>query len=100
MRLIQLESICEDAVAVDRKQNQLDFIPALRSGVWSHIGGRDHMEDTHICIGDLAKKFGSSLPSDEVISFYGVSYLTYLILCCLYPKTIYIWFFCKIASLK
>ncbi|XP_040997309.1 probable protein phosphatase 2C 27 isoform X1 [Juglans microcarpa x Juglans regia] len=67
-----LESICEDAVAVDRKQNLLDFIPALRSGVWSHIGGRDYMEDTHICIGDLAEKFGSSLLSDEVVSFYGV----------------------------
>lgn len=67
-----LESICEDTVVMDRKQNQLNFAPALRSGEWFHIGTRDHMEDTHICIGDLAKKFGHNICSDEIISFYGV----------------------------
>ncbi|GMP60322.1 hypothetical protein CsSME_00023232 [Camellia sinensis var. sinensis] len=70
-----LESICEDAVVVDRRQNPLNnFIPAIRSGEWSDIGARSDMEDTHICITDLAKNFGHS---EEVISFYGVSSLTH-----------------------
>lgn len=30
------------------------------------------MEDTHICIEDLAKKFGYDVVCDEAISFYGV----------------------------
>ncbi|EEF29880.1 probable protein phosphatase 2C 27 [Ricinus communis] len=68
-----LESISEDRVAVERKQNLLtNFIPVLRSGEWSDIGGRPYMEDTHICINDLAKKFGYDLLSEESISFYGV----------------------------
>ncbi|CAK7338534.1 unnamed protein product [Dovyalis caffra] len=71
--LIQLESISEDRVATERKQNLLtDFFPTLRSGEWSDIGGRPYMEDTHICIGDLAKKFGYNLLSEQAISFYGV----------------------------
>ncbi|XP_004287235.1 PREDICTED: probable protein phosphatase 2C 27 [Fragaria vesca subsp. vesca] len=69
----QLESISEDSVVVDPKQNMLHFVPALRSGEWSDIGFRSHMEDTHICIGDLAKKFGYNVLNDEeAISFYGV----------------------------
>lgn len=68
-----LESICEDTVVLDRKQNIVtDFAPALRSGECSDIGGRNSMEDTHICISDLAKKFGYNLHSEEKISFYGV----------------------------
>jgi protein phosphatase 2C family protein 2/3 len=62
---------------VDRKQKLLNFVPVLSSGEWSDIGGRPYMEDTHICIGDLAKKFGYNLLSDEVVSFYGVSSLIY-----------------------
>ncbi|XP_061990944.1 probable protein phosphatase 2C 27 [Rosa rugosa] len=68
----QLESISEDSVVVDRKQNMLHFVPDRRSGEWSDIGGRPHMEDTHICISDLAKKFGYNVLNDEAISFYGV----------------------------
>ncbi|KAB2618862.1 protein phosphatase 2C 27 [Pyrus ussuriensis x Pyrus communis] len=68
----QLESIDEDTVVADRKQSLFNFVPALRSGEWSDIGGRTHMEDTHLCIGDLAKKFGYNLLSEEAISFYGV----------------------------
>lgn len=34
------------------------------------------MEDTHICIGDLAKKFGYNAVCNEAVSFYGVSPLT------------------------
>jgi protein phosphatase 2C family protein 2/3 len=60
---IQLESISEDKAVVDRKQNALNFVPSLRSGEWSDIGCRPSMEDTHICIGDLAKKFGYNLHS-------------------------------------
>ncbi|CAK9187203.1 unnamed protein product [Ilex paraguariensis] len=68
-----LESICEDTVVVEKKQSLLSsFIPALRSGEWSHIGQRSHMEDTHICVADLAKNFGYNSLSEEAISFYGV----------------------------
>ncbi|KAJ7957467.1 Phosphatase 2C family protein [Quillaja saponaria] len=67
-----LESICEDAVVTDRKQNLVNVVPSLRSGEWSDIGGRPYMEDTHICIGDLAKKFGYDILNGEAVSFYGV----------------------------
>ncbi|XVE98461.1 hypothetical protein REPUB_Repub03eG0108700 [Reevesia pubescens] len=49
-----------------------NFIPTLRSGEWSDIGGRPYMEDTHICIADLAKNFSCNLMSEEAVSFYGV----------------------------
>ncbi|GAB4832750.1 hypothetical protein Ancab_006767 [Ancistrocladus abbreviatus] len=71
----QLESICEDSTVVldHPKQNaSVDFLPTLRSGEWSDIGRRQYMEDTHICIADLAKNFGYSLFGDEAVSFYGV----------------------------
>ncbi|XP_022730664.1 probable protein phosphatase 2C 27 isoform X2 [Durio zibethinus] len=68
-----LECISEDAVATDRKHDLLtNFVPTLRSGEWSDIGGRPYMEDTHICIADLAKNFGCNLMSEEAVSFYGV----------------------------
>uniref|UniRef100_A0A2P2MHA1 protein-serine/threonine phosphatase n=1 Tax=Rhizophora mucronata TaxID=61149 RepID=A0A2P2MHA1_RHIMU len=68
-----LESICEDRAVTERKTNlSNNFVPALRSGEWSDIGGRSHMEDTHICISNLPEKFGRRLLSDEAISFYGV----------------------------
>ncbi|XP_004508403.1 probable protein phosphatase 2C 27 [Cicer arietinum] len=67
-----LESICEDAEIAEKKQNLINFVPNLRSGEWSDIGGRSYMEDTHICIGDLAKKFGYNVVNEEAISFYGV----------------------------
>ncbi|KAK7388560.1 hypothetical protein VNO78_23380 [Psophocarpus tetragonolobus] len=66
-----LESICEDAEIVDKKQN-LNFVPTLRSGEWSDIGERSSMEDAHISIGDLAEKFGRYVLCEEAISFYGV----------------------------
>ncbi|XP_057508331.1 probable protein phosphatase 2C 27 [Actinidia eriantha] len=68
-----LESICEDVAVAGRRDNPLsNFIPALRSGEWADIGGRRDMEDTHVCITDLAKNFGYNLLGEEVISFYGV----------------------------
>ncbi|KAK0571471.1 hypothetical protein LWI29_016553 [Acer saccharum] len=68
-----LESICEDTVTMEKKQNLLtNSFPALRSGEWTDIGGRPHMEDTYVCIGDMAKKFGYNLHEDEAVSFYGV----------------------------
>lgn len=72
---IQLESICENTVTMERKQNQFtNFVPMLRSGEWSHIGDRPHMEDTHVCISDLAGKFGNKLLSEkDAVSFYGVN---------------------------
>lgn len=33
------------------------------------------MEDTYICISDLAKNFGSTVLNGDAISFYGVSSL-------------------------
>ena len=33
------------------------------------------MEDTHVCIADLAKKFGCGIVGDEAVSFYGVGSL-------------------------
>ncbi|XP_015080480.1 probable protein phosphatase 2C 27 [Solanum pennellii] len=68
-----LESISEDTTIADRKQILLsNFLPALRSGDWSDIGGRLDMEDTHICIADLAKNFGLNILGEDAISFYGV----------------------------
>ncbi|XP_011084055.1 probable protein phosphatase 2C 27 [Sesamum indicum] len=68
-----LESISEDSTIADRRQILLNnFLPALRSGEWSDIGGRSDMEDTHICIPDLARNFGCTGSDEEVISFYGV----------------------------
>ncbi|GAV73902.1 PP2C domain-containing protein [Cephalotus follicularis] len=69
---VPLRSICEDSVVIDGKQNLLNFAPTLRSGEWSDIGGRPYMEDTHVCIGDLSKKFGCKILGEGPISFYGV----------------------------
>ncbi|CAI0629548.1 unnamed protein product [Linum tenue] len=66
-----LESISEDRVSTERRTT--NFVPALRSGEWSDIGGRSEMEDTYVCISDLAKKFGyDDLLTQETISLYGV----------------------------
>nr|XP_043623356.1 probable protein phosphatase 2C 27 isoform X2 [Erigeron canadensis] len=65
-----MDSIGEDAVVTFEKQD--NFTPALRSGEWSDIGNRQHMEDAHICIPNLAKNFGDELPGKEIVSFYGV----------------------------
>ncbi|KAI3929805.1 hypothetical protein MKX01_025973 [Papaver californicum] len=69
-----LESICENKVVMDSKQNDLpNFIPVIRSGECSDIGGRQHMEDTSVCVSDLAQKFGcNSFDGEESISFFGV----------------------------
>ena len=75
--LCQLESIGEDTAFTERKQISMNnFFPALRSGEFSDIGRRPDMEDTHICIEDLAKKFGCQKIGEEAISLYGVSSLT------------------------
>ncbi|KAI3827458.1 hypothetical protein L1987_01533 [Smallanthus sonchifolius] len=65
-----MESICEDTVVAEEKYN--NFIPVLRSGEWSDIGHRPYMEDTHICIPDLAKTFNNKFLGEETVSFYGV----------------------------
>ncbi|XP_010927338.2 probable protein phosphatase 2C 27 isoform X1 [Elaeis guineensis] len=68
-----MERICESTVAIDSKQNLLiDFVPVTRSGDWSDIGSREYMEDTHVCISDLAKKYGYHSLDQETVSFYGV----------------------------
>ncbi|PHT31592.1 putative protein phosphatase 2C 54 [Capsicum baccatum] len=71
--LSKMESISEDTTIADRKQIPFNkFLPTLRSGVWSDIGGCRDMEDTQICIADMAKNFGHSIRGEESISFYGV----------------------------
>ncbi|XP_026454687.1 probable protein phosphatase 2C 27 [Papaver somniferum] len=69
-----LETISENKVVIDSKQNELPkFIPVIRSGECSDIGGRQYMEDTSVCISDLAQKFGcNSFDGEEPISFFGV----------------------------
>ncbi|KAK6156565.1 hypothetical protein DH2020_010813 [Rehmannia glutinosa] len=67
-----LESISEDSTVADRMQMMNNFFPTLRSGEWSDIGGRLDMEDTHICIPDLAMNFGYTVGGEEAVSFYGV----------------------------
>ncbi|CAI9760610.1 unnamed protein product [Fraxinus pennsylvanica] len=70
---VPLESISEDVAITNRKHIVLNnFLPTLRSGEWSDIGGRLDMEDTHICIPDLAMNFGNSIHGKEAVSFYGV----------------------------
>ncbi|PPR92940.1 hypothetical protein GOBAR_AA27733 [Gossypium barbadense] len=52
----RLESISEETVATDKKHDLLtNFIPTLRSGEWSDIGGRPYMEDTHVFDGHGGK---------------------------------------------
>ncbi|XP_024980466.1 probable protein phosphatase 2C 27 isoform X1 [Cynara cardunculus var. scolymus] len=65
-----MDSIGETAVVTYEKQS--DFVPVLRSGDWSDIGKRAYMEDTHICIPNLAENFSDKLLSKELVSFYGV----------------------------
>lgn len=71
--LPHMESVCENTTAADFKQNKFgNFVPIIRSGDWSDIGSRQYMEDTHVCIADLAKSFGYPSVDNEAISFYGV----------------------------
>lgn len=69
-----LESISEETTAILEENPYLlpEFQPNLRSGEWSDIGGRDYMEDTHVCIADLAKNLGSNIVYEQAVSFYGV----------------------------
>ncbi|KAM7268147.1 hypothetical protein ACFE04_010313 [Oxalis oulophora] len=69
---VTLGSISEESVVADDKKTFLNFVPKIRSGEWSDIGGRSHMEDTHVCIGDLANKFGYKMLNEGAISFYGL----------------------------
>ncbi|KAE8803845.1 putative protein phosphatase 2C 54 [Hordeum vulgare] len=69
----EMESVCENTTTADFKQSSFsNFLPIVRSGGWSDIGSRQYMEDTHVCIADLAKNFGYPIVDKEVVSFYGV----------------------------
>ncbi|XP_020242329.1 probable protein phosphatase 2C 27 isoform X2 [Asparagus officinalis] len=71
--IIMLEAICESTTSTENGESQLtSFTPIIRSGEWSDIGSRDCMEDTHVCISDLAEKFSCHSSSEEVVSFFGV----------------------------
>jgi protein phosphatase PTC2/3 len=78
-----MEKVCEDTVMTDFKQNiQIaSFEPRIRSGVYSDIGRRDYMEDTHLCISDLAENYGYSSIIGDTISFYGVIFFFLYCLC-------------------
>ncbi|CAA7398017.1 unnamed protein product [Spirodela intermedia] len=75
-----LESICENTVTQDvplkgSEDNQKatgNYVPAIRHGEWADIGQRKYMEDTHVCIEDIAKKFGCRALDQCSVSFYGV----------------------------
>ncbi|URD93371.1 hypothetical protein MUK42_01061 [Musa troglodytarum] len=62
----------ENTVTIDDVNLVTDFVPIIRCGECSDIGNRSYMEDTHICISDLAEKFGCPSLEGETISFYGV----------------------------
>lgn len=70
---MQMERVCENTTSADFRQKLSNFVPVIRSGDWSDIGGRQYMEDTHVCIPDLAKNFGFPSLDNEVVSFYGVN---------------------------
>ncbi|GJV18152.1 zinc finger, CCHC-type containing protein [Tanacetum coccineum] len=65
-----MDSIGE--ITVDTCEKQSNFVPVLPYGDWSDIGKRSYMEDAHICIPNLAEKFGDQLPGKEIVSLYGV----------------------------
>ena len=79
---LQLESIRENAVTLtldsrlqgsdDDVMTASNFIPSIRHGVWAHIGSRKYMEDTHVCIENIGKRFGSPALEECSVSFYGV----------------------------
>ncbi|KAI3862331.1 hypothetical protein MKW92_019706 [Papaver armeniacum] len=51
-----LETISENKVVIDSKQNELpNFVPVIRSGECSDIGGRQYMEDTSVFDGHGGK---------------------------------------------
>lgn len=56
----------------NRESVATGFMPVLRSGFWSDIGGRKDMEDAHVCISDLAKTYGQSSFGQNPVAFYGV----------------------------
>ncbi|CAA6661642.1 unnamed protein product [Spirodela intermedia] len=72
--------ICENTVTQDvplkgSEDNQKatgNYVPAIRHGEWADIGQRKYMEDTHVCIEDIAKKFGCRALDQCSVSFYGV----------------------------
>lgn len=70
---VQMERICENPVSIDNLNPVMNFVPIVRSGEWFNIGVREHMEDTHVCISDLAKKFRCHSLDAEAVSFYGVT---------------------------
>lgn len=69
-----MERICENTISIDHVNQVKNFVPMIRSGEWFDIGAREHMEDAHVCINDLAKKFRCHHSDEaEAVSFYGVS---------------------------
>lgn len=70
--LVRHSSLANVAVIKNRESVATDFMPVLRSGFWSDIGGRENMEDAHVCIPDLAKPYGQSSFVQSPVAFYGV----------------------------
>uniref|UniRef100_A0A1D1ZKF0 protein-serine/threonine phosphatase n=1 Tax=Anthurium amnicola TaxID=1678845 RepID=A0A1D1ZKF0_9ARAE len=48
------------------------FLPVFRSGSWSEIGPKPHMEDEHSCIDNLLEHLGSPVDFPSPGAFYGV----------------------------
>uniref|UniRef100_A0A804R1K7 protein-serine/threonine phosphatase n=1 Tax=Zea mays TaxID=4577 RepID=A0A804R1K7_MAIZE len=53
--LAQMERVCENTTSADFRQKLSNFVPVIRSGDWSDIGGRQYMEDTHVFDGHGGK---------------------------------------------
>lgn len=71
--LVRHASLMTTVEIKNRESVATDFMPVLRSGFWSDIGGRENMEDAHVCIADLAKTYGQSSFSRQCpVAFYGV----------------------------
>ncbi|XP_010526197.1 PREDICTED: probable protein phosphatase 2C 22 [Tarenaya hassleriana] len=49
-----------------------EFVPFLRSGAWSDIGSRPHMEDVYLCIDNFTGDYGLENSEDGPSAFYGV----------------------------
>lgn len=56
------------------ENNEMEFIPVIRSGAWSDIGIRTTMEDVFLCVDNFVRDGLNSL-TDGPSAFYGVYFL-------------------------
>ncbi|GJZ81468.1 phosphatase 2C 54 [Tanacetum coccineum] len=61
-----MDSIGQNIIQLLHARNKVISSPFFRD--WSDIRKRSYMEDAHICIPNLAEKFGDQLPGKEILS--------------------------------